>query len=274
MHLIYTRFFHKACRDMGIVEGDEPMQQLRNQGLVLGEDSEKMSKSRGNVVAPDELIDRYGADAVRGYLMFFARWDQGGPWNSRGIEGTWRWLKRLWNLVLEPVGEPSVDAATSRQLRRKVHQTLLQVTDDFESFQFNTIVAALMELMNEMIRARTSGGVDKDTWDEAVDIYLRMMAPVAPHISEELWQRLGKSGSVHVQSWPEVDELALVEDEITLVVQVNGKVRDRLTMPAGATEDEAQERALQSEGAQRFIDGKTIRKIIVVPGRLVNIVAG
>ncbi len=273
MHLIYTRFFHKACRDMGIVKGDEPMQQLRNQGLVLGEDSEKMSKSRGNVVAPDELVDRYGADAVRSYLMFFARWDQGGPWSSCGIEGTWRWLKRFWNLVLEPVEESSADSETSRQLRRKVHQTLAQVTHAFESYQFNTIVAALMELMNEMIRARRVGGADKEAWDEAVDIYLRMMAPITPHISEELWQRLGKSGSVHVQSWPEVDELALVEDEITLVVQVNGKVRDRLVMPVSATDDEAKERALQSEGALRFTDGKTIRKVIVVPGRLVNIVA-
>jgi leucyl-tRNA synthetase len=273
MHLIYSRFFHKACRDMGIVQGDEPMQQLRNQGVVLGEDSEKMSKSRGNVVAPDDLVNRYGADAVRSYLMFFARWDQGGPWSSRGIEGTWRWLKRLWTLVLEPFEHSSIDVETSQGLRRKVHQTLAQVTDDFENYQFNTIVAALMELMNEMNRSRSSGGVAPEVWDEAVDIYLRMMAPVTPHIAEELWHRLGKPGSVHLQSWPRVDPEAIVEDEVTLIVQVNGKVRDRLSISASATEDDAKEMAIQSEGAQRFTEGKTIRKVIYVPGRLVNIVA-
>ena len=274
MHLIYTRFFHKACRDMGIVEGDEPMLQLRNQGIVLGEDSEKMSKSRGNVVAPDGFVDRYGTDTVRSYLMFFARWEQGGPWNSRGIEGTWRWLRRLWSLMVDPdeaVGEPSDE--TIRKLRRKVHQTLKQVGDDFETLQFNTIVAALMELMNEMIEARANGAGGSDAWREACEIYLLMLAPVAPHVAEELWERLGNSFSVHQQSWPQVDESATAEDEITLVIQVNGKVRDRLNVPVGIGEEEARERALASEGAQRFLADATVRKVIVVPGRLVNIVA-
>jgi len=273
MHLIYTRFFHKACRDMGIVEGDEPMIHLRNQGTVLGEDSEKMSKSRGNVVAPDELIDRYGADAMRSYLMFFSRWEQGGPWSSRGIEGTWRWLRRLWALVTEPAAAGEASPETLSALRRKVHQTLEQVTRDFEELQFNTIVAALMELMNEMIKARAEGAVGSAEWEEAVDLYLRMAAPVVPFIAEELWERLGKSGSIHTQSWPEVDQAALAEEEITLVVQVNGKLRDRLTLPADVEEDEARERALASDGARRFIADKTVRKVIYVPGRLVNIVA-
>jgi leucyl-tRNA synthetase len=273
MHLIYTRFFHKACRDMGILEGDEPMIHLRNQGTVLGEDSEKMSKSRGNVVPPDELIDRYGADAMRSYLMFFARWEQGGPWSSRGIEGTWRWLRRLWALLTEPAEAGEASAETLSALRRKVHQTLAQVTRDFEELQFNTIVAALMELMNEMIKARAEGAVGSVEWEEAVDIYLRMAAPVVPFIAEELWERLGKSGSIHTQSWPEVDETALEQEEITLVVQVNGKLRDRLTLPADVAEDEARERALASDGAQRFLADKTVRKVVYVPGRLVNIVA-
>jgi leucyl-tRNA synthetase len=273
MHLIYTRFFHKACRDMGILEGDEPMIHLRNQGTVLGEDAEKMSKSRGNVVAPDELIDRYGADAMRSYLMFFARWEQGGPWSSRGIEGTWRWLRRLWTLLTEPAAAGEASAETLSALRRKVHQTLAQVTRDFEELQFNTIVAALMELMNEMIKARAAGAVGSAEWEEAVDIYLRMAAPVVPFIAEELWERLGKSGSIHTQSWPAVDETALEQEEIILVVQVNGKLRDRLTLPADVAEDEARERALASDGAQRFIADKTVRKVIYVPGRLVNIVA-
>ncbi len=274
MHLIYTRFFHKACRDMGIGKGDEPMLQLRNQGIVLGEDSEKMSKSRGNVVAPDEFIDRYGSDTVRSYLMFFARWEQGGPWSSRGIEGTWRWLRRLWSLMTEPA-EPAGEGSEEilRGLRRKVHQTLRQVENDFENFQFNTIVAALMELLNAMSEARAQGAEGTPAWEEAVDIYLRMLAPVAPHLAEELWERAGKPYSIHTQAWPEVDEEAAAQDEVTLVIQVNGKVRDRLSVRADISEDEARERALESPGAQRFLEGVTIRKVIVVPGRLVNIVA-
>jgi leucyl-tRNA synthetase len=274
MHLIYTRFFHKACRDMGIGKGDEPMLQLRNQGIVLGEDSEKMSKSRGNVVAPDEFIDRYGSDTVRSYLMFFARWEQGGPWSSRGIEGTWRWLRRLWSLMTES-GESTVEPTeeTLRGLRRKVHQTLRQVENDFEQFQFNTIVAALMELLNTMSEARAQGAQGTPAWDEAVDIYLKMLAPVAPHLAEELWERAGKPYSIHTQAWPRVDEDAAAQDEVTLVIQVNGKVRDRLSVPVDISEDEAREQALNSPGAQRFLEGVTIRKVIVVPGRLVNVVA-
>ena len=273
MHLIYTRFFHKACHEMGILEGTEPMLQLRNQGIVLGEDSEKMSKSRGNVVSPDDLVQRYGADTVRSYMMFFARWEQGGPWNSRGIEGTWRWLKKLWMLLLEEGEGATPQPGVERRLRRKVHQTLRQVGGDFESYQFNTIVAALMELANEMQEARAEGAVGTAAWDEACDIYLRMLAPVAPHIAEELWERLGKEYSVHAGAWPEVDEAAAAEDEVTLVVQVNGKVRDRLVVPADIDDEAAREMALASDGARRFTDGKTVRKVIVVPGRLVNIVA-
>ncbi|MGB5658269.1 MAG: leucine--tRNA ligase [Thermoanaerobaculia bacterium] len=273
MHLIYTRFFHKACHDMGIVGGTEPMLQLRNQGIVLGEDSEKMSKSRGNVVSPDDLVERYGADTVRSYMMFFARWEQGGPWNSRGIEGTWRWLKKVWTLMLEPTEKFTAEPGVERRLRRKVHQTLRQVGEDFETYEFNTIVAALMELSNEMHQARADGAAGGDAWDEACDIYLRMLAPIAPHIAEELWERLGKDYSVHTSTWPQVDAAAAAEDEVTLVVQVNGKVRDRLVVPVDIADETAREMALASEGALRFTDGKTVRKVIVVPGRLVNIVA-
>jgi len=280
MHLIYTRFFHKACRDIGIVQGDEPMLKLRNQGIILGEDSEKMSKSRGNVVAPDELVDRYGADTVRAYLMFFARWDLGGPWNSRGIEGTSRWLRRVWTLVLEEAPQQDQPGNASQEtidrLRRKLHQTLKQVTREMGELQFNTVVAALMELQNEMSQARSEGivgGLGTPAWSETIEIYLKMLAPIAPHIAEEMWERLGKEGSIHLQSWPEVDEKAAAAEEITLVVQVNGKLRDRITVPAGIADDEARRIALASEGASRFLEGKAVRQVIVVPGRLVNIVA-
>jgi leucyl-tRNA synthetase len=277
MHLIYTRFFHKASRDMGITKGPEPMTQLRNQGIILGEDSEKMSKSRGNVVAPDELVNRYGADVVRTYLMFFARWDLGGPWNSGGIEGSVRWIRRIWTLFTETADNiaehEGASAGDLRALRRKVHQTLRHVTHDFETFEFNTIISALMELLNEMYKAREQGAVGRPEWAEAQDIYLRMLAPVAPHVAEELWTEiLGKPYSVHTQPWPEVDEAAAKEERITLVVQVNGKVRDRIQVPVGIGEAEAKEAALASEAVKKHLQGKEPRKVILVPGRLVNVV--
>ncbi len=272
MHLIYTRFFHKACRDMGIVKGPEPMLQLRNQGIVLGEDSEKMSKSRGNVVAPDHLVNRYGADTVRAYLMFFARWDMGGPWNSNGIEGTARWVRRTWNLITEPYNPGAPTEESVRNLRRKVHQTLRRVTRDFETFEFNTIVSSLMELLNDMYKAREMGVAGTPAWDEALDIYLRMMAPVTPHIAEELWAFLGKPYSVHTQSWPVVDEVAAADEIITLVVQVNGKVRDRILVPADISDDRAKQAALESPIVQKHLKGAPPRHVILVPGKLVNIV--
>jgi leucyl-tRNA synthetase len=272
MHLMYTRFFHKALRDMGLSEGPEPMLQLRNQGIVLGEDHEKMSKSRGNVVAPDELVERYGADTVRAYLMFYARWDMGAPWSSTGIEGTYRWVRRVWTLFTDPVEKGDPSPQVIRSLRRKLHQTLRQVTHDFEVFEFNTIVSGLMELLNEMYKARDAGAAGTPAWNEAVDIYLKMMAPVTPHITEELWVWLGKPYSVHQQSWPSVDVEAAAEDLITLVVQVNGKLRDRITVPADISAADAEARAMASENVQKFLGGKPPRNVIVVPGRLVNIV--
>jgi leucyl-tRNA synthetase len=272
MHLIYTRFFHKAGRDMGIMRGPEPMMQLRNQGIILGEDSEKMSKSRGNVIAPDDLVLRYGADTVRAYLMFFARWDMGGPWNSQGIEGVARWVRRVWSLFTEPAPGSGASAEILRGLRRKLHQTLRQVTHDFETFEFNTIVSGLMELLNEMYKAREQGAAGTPEWVEAQDIYLRMMAPVTPHIAEELWERMGKAYSVHTQAWPAVDEGAAAEEQITLVVQVNGKVRDRILVPAGIDEEQAKEAALASEAVKKHLAGQSPKKVILVPGKLVNIV--
>jgi leucyl-tRNA synthetase len=279
MHLIYTRFFHKALRDMGITEGPEPMTQLRNQGMVLGEDHEKMSKSRGNVIAPDELVKMYGADTVRAYLMFFARWDMGGPWNSQGIEGTVRWIRRVWTLFTDET-ERSSEAAQSKAsddvkktLRRKVHQTLQSVTRDFENFEFNTIISSLMELMNEMYKAREAGAVGSDEWAEARDIYLRMLAPVAPHMAEELWtEYLDKPYSIHQQPWPQVDEEATKEDSIEIPVQVNGKLRDKVVVPADASQEDIESAALATDGAQKYLEGKEPRKVIVVQKKLVNIV--
>lgn len=271
MHLIYTRFFHKALRDMGITRGNEPMTQLRNQGMVLGEDGEKMSKSRGNVVAPDELVERYGADTVRAYLMFFARWEMGAPWDSQGIEGTARWLRRVWTLFTDENQPGTASPETLRHLRRKVHQTLRKVTRDFDNFEFNTIVSALMELLNEMYKAREAGAAGSAAWQEAQELYLKMMAPVTPHIAEELWTNvLGKPYSIHLQTWPLVDEEAAREDEITIPVQVNGKLRERVVVPAEASEEDIRTAALQA--VSPWLEGREPKKVIVVRKQLVNIV--
>jgi len=273
MHLLYFRFFHKALRDMGITEGGEPVMQLRNQGMVQAEDNSKMSKSRGNVVAPDVLVKQYGADTVRAYLMFFARWQQGAPWDSQGIEGTARWIRRTWTIFTDPTQPGSASAETKSNLRRRVHQAVQKITHDFESFEFNTVISSLMELMNEMYKAREAGAEGSDEWKEAQEVYLKMMAPVAPHIAEELWtNQLGKPYSIHQQKWPEFDEAAAKEDEIEIPVQINGKVRDRITVPAEAGEDAIKSAALASEIVQKYLDGKEPKKVIVANGRLVSIV--
>ncbi len=272
MHLIYARFFWKAARDCGITEGPEPFLQLRNQGMVLGEDGDKMSKSKGNVVAPDELVERYGADTVRAYLIFFARWELGAPWNSSGIEGCARWLKKLWAYFLEEEPSRKMERSEMCDLRRMTHQTLKMVTYDFEHFEFNTIVSSLMTLLNEMGKAKTAGAYGTREWNECVEIYLRMLAPVCPHISEEIWQKLGKPYSIHQQPWPEVDEEAAKDREITLVIQVNGKLRDRIVVSPSIGDDEARQAALNSPAVQQVIGDLPVHKVIVVPGRLVNIV--
>ncbi|MBK7453559.1 MAG: leucine--tRNA ligase [Anaerolineales bacterium] len=272
MHLLYTRFFHKALRDAGIVEGHEPMLQLRNQGMVLGEDGDKMSKSKGNVIAPDVLVNKYGADSVRAYIMFFARWEMGAPWDSPGIEGSVRWIRRVWTLFTDPTQPTTASDEVKKNLRRKVHQTLRKVTRDFENFEFNTIISSLMELMNEMYKAREAGAAGSDEWKEAQEIYLKMMASATPHIAEELWAYLGKPYSVHQQSWPIVDEAATKEDSIELPVQINGKVRDRVVVPAEASEEEIKSAALASEAVQKFLEGREPKKVIVANRRLVSIV--
>jgi len=273
MHLIYTRFFHKALRDMGITKGGEPMTKLRNQGMVLGEDHEKMSKSRGNVIAPDKLVGAYGADTVRAYLMFFSRWDMGGPWNSSGIDGASRWVRRVWSMVVEQdANQKKADETTIRNMRRKLHQTLRSVTRDFEQFEFNTIVSALMELINEMYKAKAAGAQGTAAWNEAIEIYVKMIAPVTPHIAEELWAYLGKPYSIHTQPWPKVDEAAAAEDALVLPVQVNGKLRDRISVAVDASDDEVKRVALENDNVKKHLEGKTPRQVIYVRGRLVNIV--
>jgi leucyl-tRNA synthetase len=257
---------------------DEPMTRLYNQGIILGEDREKMSKSRGNVVDPDDLIASYGADVVRVYLMFAFRWDQGGPWNSRDIAGPSRFLRDVWNLITDPLPETEIDPGATapdnliRVLRRKVHQTVIKVTQDMETFSFNTSIAALMELKNIMQDFRDTPVVHTEAWREAERTLVLLMAPFTPHLSEELWQHLGGGYSVQQQAWPAADLEAAAEDAIELVVQINGKVRDKIIVPADVTEETAKARALANEKVQATLNGGSPSKVIYVPGRLVNIV--
>jgi leucyl-tRNA synthetase len=273
MHLLYTRFFTKAMRDMGVISCDEPMIRLYNQGSILGEDGEKMSKSRGNVIAPDELVQEYGADTVRGYLMFGFRWHLGGPWNSSGILGVQRFLERVWDLVTVPPAVSGVATeAQVRELRRKQHQAIRKVHQDLEGFAFNTMISALMEYANYLGRAKETPVATHAAWGEALRTLVLLMAPTFPHMTEELWETLGEPYSVHRQAWPIWDDELAAEELLTIVVQVNGKLRDKFQAPADIAEAEAKSHALACEGAQRHMDGKRPVKVIYIPGKLVNIV--
>jgi leucyl-tRNA synthetase len=273
MHLLYTRFFWKAARDMGLVEGDEPMMRLFNQGVVLGPDGNRMSKSRGNVVAPDDQVNKWGADAFRCQLMFVGPWDQGGPYNPTGMSGIARWLNRVWNMVEEPVTRASVpDAEETRALRRVTHKTILAATEEIENFRFNTLISRLMEHSSALQRARDAGPVDSAAWDEGVRTMVLLTAPLAPHLAEELWERIGGAYSVHTQRWPVADLELARDDEVELVVQVNGKLRDRVLLPAGTSEDVARAAVWALPRIQEYLGGKEPRRVIYVPGKLFNIV--
>lgn len=370
MHLLYTRFFTKAMRDLGMFvetadvmrrhgrdpEGlfDEPIQLLRNQGQVLGEerpgdviavsgtmvgnvlhaervtvvdaaavapseadvvgeivrrmenvltvdtgggqlatvhvgadavveipaidgdntlvqlrhhlDVQRMSKSKGNVINPDIWVQRYGTDVLRTYLMFAFDWSKGGPFDSSGMQGVVRWLQDVWAIVVEPP-QGSGDAAREQQIERRLHQTIERVQQGLEDFSFNTAIAALMTLRNELRTALRDGALSETAWRSAVDTMVRLMAPFAPYTAEELWQRLGGEFSVHTQDWPEYEEAKAAEETVTLVVLVNGKVRDRVEVPAGVGEADAREVGLQTEGARRYLAGGEPRKVIFIPAR-------
>jgi len=276
MHLLYTRFFTKAMRDIGLVTFDEPMHRLYNQGMILGPDGEKMSKSRGNVVNPDEMVNRYGADTVRGYMMFIGPWDQGGPWDPGAIEGISRFLSRVWSTVFD---EPSCGeqfAETNedevKEIERRMHQAIIKISEDFERFRFNTAIAKLMEFNSVMTRAKSPCVVKSREWDQAMTAMLLLMAPIFPHIAEEMWHRRGNEESIHLQKWPRGDTTKARDDETIVALQVNGKIRDRVAVAVGTDSDTLERIALESEGIQKWIHGKHVQKVIVVPDKLVNVV--
>ena len=271
MHLLYARFFTKAARDMGVLPVGEPFQRLFNQGTIL-KGGQKMSKSRGNVVNPDIFVQRLGADVVRSYLMFLGPWDRGGDWDDSGIQGLSRWLNRVWQLVLGPVKRTEA-AESARATRRLTHQMIRRVTEDMERFHFNTMLAAMMEFTNALSGERERGFVDGAAWDEAIEALVLCLAPSAPHLAEELWERLGRPYSVHQQAWPAWNAELAAAAVVTLVVQVNGKVRDRLTVAVGLGEEEAQAAAEGSARVAAQLTGLSIRKVIYVPDKLINLVA-
>lgn len=257
-----------AVINISSIPGENNVNQLRHHL-----DVQRMSKSKGNVVNPDELVAQFGTDTVRAYLMFFSKWDQGGPWNYEGIKGPQRLMQDVWEIGQRHYATKEMDESATRALRRKTHQTIRKVTEELEAFSFNTAVAVIMELRNAILAAQRGAKVDAAAWDEAVDSLLLLLAPISPHITEELWARRGRPYSIHTQSWPVWNEAVAAEERINVVVQINGKVRDRFEVPAGTGEDELKAIALASDKVRAWLNGKPPRKVIVVRGQLVNIVA-
>ncbi len=270
MHLLYARFFTKVMRDLGLVDLDEPMTRLFNQGTILGPDGQKMSKSRGNVVSPQEYVDAYGSDAVRCFLMFIGPWNEGGPWDSSGIEGVSRWLRRALSLAGE--GSASTAEADPSELDRRANRLIKKITEDLEAFRFNTSIAALMEHTNYLLAVR--GEVGESEWKDALRMFVQVLAPFAPHHAEQMWSEMGEEYSVHQSWWPVWDEARIQTEEITLIVQVNGKLRDRIEAPVDIGEEAAKDLALASAKVRPYVEGKELRKSVYVPGRLVNLVVG
>ena len=281
LHLLYARFFHNLMRDLGLVKGDEPFTRLLTQGMV-NKDGSKMSKSKGNTVDPQQLIDRYGADTVRLFMMFAAPPEQSLEWSDSAVEGASRFLNRLWRAVFTHVSAGSAPARNldaldeaQKALRRTVHATIDKVSDDVgRRYTFNTAIAANMELLNTLGRYEDPSDNGRALMQEALEATVLMLSPIVPHIAQALWSALGHAGSVVDCRWPQADPAALVRDSIELVVQVNGKMRGKVTVAANATDEDIQSAALAEPNVQRFMDGKQLRKVIVVPGRLVNVVVG
>ncbi|MGD6968772.1 leucine--tRNA ligase [Rossellomorea vietnamensis] len=268
LHLLYARFWHKFLYDIGVVPTKEPFQKLFNQGMILGENNEKMSKSKGNVVNPDEIVSSHGADTLRMYEMFMGPLEASIAWSENGLDGSRRFLDRVWRLLVDENGSISekVKDETNKDLEKSYHQTVKKVTEDFEGLRFNTGISQLMVFINDAYKA---DALPK----EYIEGFVKMLAPVTPHLAEELWSKLGHEGTLAYAEWPSYDESKLVSNEIEIVFQVNGKVRAKLTVPRDISRDELQEIALQDGKVQEFIEGKTVRKVIAVPGKLVNIVA-
>lgn len=268
LHLLYARFWHKVLYDLGLVPTKEPFMKLVNQGMILGSNHEKMSKSKGNVVNPDDIVDQYGADTLRLYEMFMGPLEESVPWDEKGLHGANKWVQRVWRLLMDDNNHlrDRVSTFNDDKLTKVYNQTVKKVTEDYERMHFNTAISQLMVFVNEAYK------VD-DLPVEYMKGFVKMIAPIMPHMAEELWSQFGESDTITYQPWPTYDPKALVEDEVEMIVQVNGKVRAKIKMAKDTDRDEAQQLALANEHVKKFTDGKDIKKVIVVPNKIVNIVA-
>lgn len=268
LHLLYARFWHKVLYDLGLVPTKEPFMKLVNQGMILGSNHEKMSKSKGNVVNPDDIVDQYGADTLRLYEMFMGPLEESVPWDEKGLHGANKWVQRVWRLLMDDNNHlrDRISTFNDGKLTKVYNQTVKKVTEDYERMHFNTAISQLMVFVNEAYK------VD-DLPVEYMKGFIKMIAPIMPHMAEELWSQFGESDTITYQPWPTYDPKALVEDEVEMIVQVNGKVRAKIKMAKDTDRDEAQQLALANEHVKKFTDGKDIKKVIVVPNKIVNIVA-
>jgi leucyl-tRNA synthetase len=262
LHLLYARFWHKVLFDMGAVSTPEPFMALRNQGMILGENGEKMSKSRGNVVNPDDVIRQYGADTLRTYEMFMGPLAADKPWNTQSIQGPFRFLERSWRLMSKEISDQAV---VPDELDRLRHKSIKAVSQRIEALEFNTAISQLMIFLNALEKQESLSR-------ELLKDYVRLLHPFAPFLTEEMWEQLGEQPSIINAEWPQYDPAKTIDEEINLVVQVNGKLRDTIRIPRDLNEEEMRKVALSSERVKPFITGKELRKVVVVPGKLVNIV--
>ncbi len=270
LHLLYARFWHKVLHDLGYASTEEPFARLIHQGLILGEDSQKMSKSRGNVVNPDQVVEDFGADALRLFEMFMGPLEMVKPWSTKGVEGVRRFLNRAWRMVIgdEEAGVTAViaDRPMTAEEERTLHMTIQKVTEDIEGLRFNTAISAMMVFVNEFI-----GAPEKPR--EAMEAFIRLLSPFAPHIAEEMWSRLGHAETVAYEPWPAFDPAKIVENEVEIVLQVNSKIREKVRVPSGTEAAELERVALEHENIRKLIEGKTVRKVVAVKDKLVNVIA-
>ncbi|KAB2338893.1 leucine--tRNA ligase [Cytobacillus depressus] len=269
LHLLYARFWHKVLYDIGVVHTKEPFQKLFNQGMILGEGNEKMSKSKGNVVNPDDILESHGADTLRLYEMFMGPLDASIAWSTNGLDGSRRFLDRVWRLFIEENGElnPKIqESEEASNLEKVYHQTVKKVTEDYEGLRFNTAISQMMVFINEAYKSTVLP-------KHFMEGFIKLLSPITPHIAEELWEKLGHSETAAYEAWPAFDEAKLVDDEVEIVIQINGKVKAKLLVPSDAQKEALEKIAMDDQTVKEQIDGKTVRKVIAVPGKLVNIVA-
>ena len=268
LHLLYARFWHKVLYDLGLVPTKEPFMKLVNQGMILGSNHEKMSKSKGNVVNPDDIVDKYGADTLRLYEMFMGPLTESVPWDEEGLHGSYKWIQRVWRLLMDDNNHlrDRISNFNDGKLTKVYNQTVKKVTEDFERMHFNTAISQLMVFVNEAYKA-------DDLPAEYMQGFVKMISPVMPHVAEELWSQFGISDTIAYQPWPKYDPAALVENEVEMILQVNGKVRAKIKMAKDTPKEEAEKQALANDHVQKFTAGKDIKKVIVVPNKIVNIVA-